>query len=344
MSKSRKDLYKQIYKVTYIANINKMINETRYIDILQKLSMEGFKTYHIDDFDKLTLHLQSIGLDDSFNISILMHLRDTNYKKMSEVAVLFNDIGEIFAMKKKKMVDRMHNIRKILKRKLDMIRSFKKIEKINSFSVLDGMDRGGDEKNNIMNSLMSRNEIDDLCDTDRSTSYDDSASHDSYKKISDNLLASDSEIYRQLQSRREQTNILSYKQNKMDTSIDPRKRKMSRQKIEFEWRYHTKSDIIDRLHLLAETHFTLNQLRYMNIELKYVSDIEKMAHIDLERYYLDVVNKIDRSLKEWMTICRMYIDIEVNYVECCENMINGTRTYLDLKHFSIDIRNIQDMT
>ena len=61
MSKSRKDLYKQIYKVTYIANINKMINETRYIAILQKLNMEGFKTYHIDDFDKLTLHLQSIG-------------------------------------------------------------------------------------------------------------------------------------------------------------------------------------------------------------------------------------------------------------------------------------------
>ena len=64
-----------------------MIDETRYIDTLQKLSMEGFKTYHIDNFDKLSLHFQSIGLNDSFNISILMHLRDTNYKKMSDVAL-----------------------------------------------------------------------------------------------------------------------------------------------------------------------------------------------------------------------------------------------------------------
>jgi hypothetical protein len=157
MGKSRKDLYKQIYKVTYIANINKMINETRYIDILQKISMEGFKTYHIDDFDKLTLHLQSIGLKDSFNISILMHLRDTNYKKMSEIAVLFTDIGDVFAIKKKKMVDRMHNIRKILKRKLDMIKSFKKIEKLCGFAILDGTD-----KRYEMNYMMKKPENDAL--------------------------------------------------------------------------------------------------------------------------------------------------------------------------------------
>ena len=301
MGKSRKDLYKQIYKVTYIANINKMINETRYIDILQKISMEGFKTYHIDDFDKLTLHLQSIGLKDSFNISILMHLRDTNYKKMSEIAVLFTDIGDVFAIKKKKMVDRMHNIRKILKRKLDMIKSFKKIEKLSGFAILDGTD-----KRYEMNYMMKKPE---------------------------NNTRDESEINHHSHIRRRLT-------KKSDTGYVSQRQVMSKQRIESEWRHYTKSDIIDRLQLLAENHFTLNQLRYMDIDLKYISEIEKMSHIELERYYLTVVNKIDRSLKEWMTICRMYIDIEVNYVECCENMINGSDTCLDLKHFSIDIRSI----
>lgn len=327
-----------------------MINETRYIDILQKLSMEGFKTYHIDDFDKLTLHLQSIGLNDSFNISILMHLRDTNYKKMSEIAVLFNDIGEVFAMKKKKMVDRMHNIRKILKRKLDMIRSFKKIEKISSFAILDGVDKG-DRIKEMIDSPMPDHSNDAY--GSRGDSYDSDSSTDSKRRIedcsmscseseqdiSDNLTTNNTAIYYQFRSRKQTKTITTVDRSKTATA---RKQRMSKQRIESEWRYYTKSDIIDRLHLLAERHFTLNQLRYMNVELKYVSEIERMSHIELERYYLDVVNKIDRALKEWMTICRMYIDIEVNYVECCENMINGNETCLDLKHFSVDIRNIRD--
>ena len=116
---------------------------------------------------------------------------------------------------------------------------------------------------------------------------------------------------------------------------------MSKQRIESEWKYYARTDIIDRLHLLVEHYFTLNQMQYMR-DLKYASEIASMTLIELERYYLNVVNKIDTSLKEWMTICRMYIDIEINYVECCENMINGTNTYLNLKHFSVDIRNIQE--
>jgi hypothetical protein len=296
--KSRKDLYKQIYRVIYIANIKKMIDETKYIDVLQKLSMAGFKTYHIDDFDKLTIHLQSIGLNNSFNISILMHLRDTNYKKISDVAILFSEIGEIFSLKKRKMVDRMQSIRKILKHKLNLIKVFKKIEKISNFSIMDSSN-SSDQMNAIMVNIH--------------TNLSDDLSDDSSVHISDN------------------------KKNKKKPLLN--KFKLSKHKIESEFRYYTKLDIINRLHLLAETHFTLNQLQFMNVELKYLSEIEQMSNIDLELYYFDVLDRIDKSLKAWMTICRMYIDIEINYIECCDNIINGNNTKLDLKHFSIDIKN-----
>lgn len=267
MNKSKKETYKDIYNVFYIATIKNMINEHIYIDVLQKLSMAGFKTYHIDNFEKLTLHLQSIGLNDSFNISILMYLRDTNYKKMSEIAILFDEIGEIFALKKKKMVDRMLIIRKILKQKLDLIKVFRKIEKITNFSVI-----------------------------------------------------SESE-----------NQLLKLNLNKI---------KMSKSMIESEFKHYIKLDIIDRLHLIAERHYTLNQLQYMGVELKYVSEIQKMSHDDLENYFIDVLNKIDKSIKSWITICRIYIDIEINYIECCQNISNGIKTVLDLKHFTINIKEL----
>jgi hypothetical protein len=272
INKSKKETYKDIYNVFYIATIKKMITEKIYIDALQKLNTIGFKTYHIDNFEKLSLHLQSIGLEDSFNISILMYLRDTNYKKMSEVAILFSDIGEIFATKKKKMVDRMLHIRNILKQKLDIIKVFRKIEKANSFSVL----------NDSGLQMLSINSI---------------------------------------------TKGFS-------------KMKMTKDMIEAEFKYYVKMDIIDRLHLLVDNHYSLNQLQYMGVELKYASDIHNMTHDDLEDYYIDVLNKIDKSLKMWMIICRMYIDIEVNYIECCENISHGIASKLDLKHFTINIREL----
>ena len=305
-SKSRKDLYKQIYGVIYIANIKQMINEIKYIDVLQKLSMSGFKTYHIEDFDKLTIHLQSIGLNDSFNISILMHLRDTNYKKISDVAILFSDIGEIFSLKKRKMVDRMQSIRKILKHKINLIKVFKKLDKISNFSIIDSSN-SSDMMNTIMVNTHNNMTESSIVDSPN-MNFIDTINKKQKNQTSSNKTTSN-------------------------------KSKLTKHKIESEFRYYIKLDIINRLHLLAENHFTLNQLQYMNVELKYLSEIEKMSNIDLEIYYFDVLDKIDKSLKAWMTICRMYIDIEINYIECCDNIIKGNDTKLDLKHFSIDIKN-----
>ena len=325
MCKKQKTLYKHIFNTAYIANKNKIISETVYVDVLQKISIKGFKTYHIDDFEKLIIHLQSIGLNDSFNISILMHLRDMNYKKMSEIAVIFNYVGDIFAMKKNKMVDRMHNIRRILKQKIDMMRSFMKIEKIASLIVFNDQD-------------LVKNMVDIPMPKHIYINHDDNKSCDLDGLISSSVLVQD--IFDDVSTT---NNVL--KQTKSIVSdiskiASIRKHHMSKHKIQSEWMYYTKSDIINRLHLLANYHFTLEQLQYMNVELKYINVIQKMTHIEIEQYYINVVNKIITSLKEWILICRMYIDIEVNYVECCENMICGNNTSLDLKNFSIDIRNI----
>lgn len=278
MSKNRKELYKQIYRIIYVANINRLIDETLYINMLQKLSMEGFKTYHINDFDKLTLHLQSIGLIDSFNVSILIYLRDMNYKRMSDIAILFADIGKIFSVKKKRMVDRMNKIRKLLKDKLEVIKSFKKFERITIFS-------------NFIDNIDNVRFVDNM--------------------INDN----------------------SFSQNK--------KKRMPVKRIKNEWIYYTCTDLIDRLHFIAQNHFTLNQLKYMEVELKHIREIKAMNHTNLEKYYIYVIDTIEKNLREWMMVCRMYIDIEINYVECCDNLLNGVETRLNLKHFSINIRNIQ---
>jgi hypothetical protein len=404
MSKSKKEMYKQIYRVTYVANINRMIDESRYINVLQQLSMGGFKTYHIDDFDKLTVHMQKLGLVDSFNISILLHLRDTNYKKMSEIAVLFQDIGEIFSIKKKKMVDRIHKIRKILKNKLDMIQSFKKIEKIENFKIFLRTGSLTPGELVVQKPLASETgplvpetigtrplvpgtigtgplvpgtigtgpEVPETIGTgprDPGTPI----TGPGVQELTPEKIILDHRILENLYPEFEQTNNtmptlaiesikernkLSYLSNPEPINLsppnnkvivtkllpgnpvpgDPMSRKpMSKKKIEIEWYYYIKHDTMNRLHLLARTHFTLDQLKYMNVEMKQISVIQEFSVEQLEVYYEHVVDTINQSLKEWLTICKMYVDIEVNYVECCEKMINGMSTILNLKHFNVKI-------
>jgi len=267
MISGKKELYKQIYKVTYIANINRLIEETKYIKVMQQLSMNGFKMYHINNFDKLIIYLQNIGLTDSFNISILIYLRDINYKRLSEIAIVFDDIGKIFSYKKRKMVMRVNKIRRIIKNKMFVIKSFKKFDRFV-------------EQQNDNNFGMIQ--------------YDNSE-------------------------------LLNYDQLSLS------------RKITNSWVYHNRLDIMNRLHLLVEKYYSLEQMRYMDVDIKHVNEICDMNYNDLESYYTSVIEKIYTTLKEWLSICRMYIDIEVNYLECCENIINGEATKLELKHFNIDV-------
>lgn len=331
-NKSKKEMLIQIYRVTYIANINKMIDETRYINVLQKITMNGFKTYHIEDFDKLTLYMQNIGLNDSFNISILLHLRDTNYKKMSEIAILFTDIGEIFSHKKRKMVDRIHKIRKLIKNKLILIKSFKKIERLSNYKLFLKMNN---YKNNTEDCVSNNNPIKHINYIIFNNKFNNNDNNiDEQVEINTDIDSEDdSEIHSHIDTEFNPnfgltTNSLIQTSNKLSTN-----------KINIEWHHHTRNDIMERLHLIAQKYFTLDQLKYMNVKLKYISEIDILSHEDIEIYYFDTLINIECSLKEWITICKMYIDIEVNYAECCEKIIIGLPTFLELKHFNIDIKN-----
>jgi hypothetical protein len=178
-------------------------------------------------------------------------------------------------------VDRMHQIRILIKDKLDFIKAYKRIDTIKSY-----------------NSFIKFGTI--PCVINKSTSG---------RSINDPKM-SPSPALNQIQIQ-----------------------------IQSEWEYHTKQDIVDRLHLLCKNHFTINQMKLMHVELKYVSEINQMSHKLLEEYYFDVIKNIESSLKEWLMICKMYVDIEINYIECCDNISNGKKTSLDLKNYNIDVHN-----
>lgn len=261
----KKDLYKRIYKITYLSLIYGLISENRYIDILQKLTMNGFKTYHIKNFDKLVINMYNMGIINSFNISILIYFRDTSYKSLSEISKQFDDIRNIFATKKKTMVNRIDDIRIILRSKIDVIKSFRRQDKYNSINI---------------------------------------------------VLQTDYNISKK---------------------VDKTKRYLSNEHIKKEWDYYTRLDIMNRLHILVNKYYKLNELEYMNVELKLVSQLNSYSCEQLEIYYVNVIKIIETNLREWITICKMYIDIEINYLECCKDIINNKNTILSLKNFSINI-------
>jgi len=256
-------MYKNKYRYTYDANIKNKISEDEYINVLQELSTQGFKTYHIENFNSLTKKLRSNGLYNSFNISILLYARDLVYKKLSVIATTFEDIGSVFSTKKKKMIHRVNTIQKILENRLDCINCFKK----------------GD----MLMYVSPEIEI--------------------------------KQLHQQLQQQI----------NKID-KIGPTK--MTPEQIEIEFSHAIRRDIIDRLHLIAQRHYTLEQLTFMNITLVLVSELYNMSHNELRRYYVYVVDEIVYWLHSWINMCKNYIDIEINYAECCDSIMNGDPTHL----------------
>lgn len=245
---NKKKMYVQIFKLIYFANINRLIDETKYVSVLQKLNSVGFKTYHVSEFDTLMINMKKVGLNDSFNMSMLLYFRDVNYKRIMEIVREFSNFTEIFSGGLL-VVEKIKIMKENLIRVLKIMKSFKKI------------DRKSPD-----------------CGTVKIT----------------------------------QKNII--------------------------WEENTKNELMERLHLIVRNYFTLGQLKYMNVELKYASEIMTMNYETLETYYMGVISKIEESIKEWITLCRIYIDVEVNYIECCNNMINGNITMLKLKNFNIEIK------
>lgn len=261
MISSNKELYRQIFKIIYLSMINGLITEFRYIDILQKLTMKGFKTYHILDIEKLIIYMYNIGINDSFNITLLIHFRDINYKTLSEIAQNINDIRIIFSLKKKSMIDRIQEIIILIKTKMDIIKSFKKIE---NYEVIH--------------------------------------------------------------------NTLNYNIYKGRDNCH-----LSNERIKNEWDYYLRSDIMFRLHLLIQKHYDIEELKYMNVELKLLSELNKMCCAELLVYYNNVIRTIEAVLKEWITVCKIFVDIEIDYLKCCKHIIANEPVKLALENFSINI-------
>jgi len=129
---NKKKLFKDIYQAIYVANIKGLIDENRYIRVLQSISENGFKTYHIDNFDRLTIYLKEMKLNRSYIISMLLYLRDENLRKIVEMSRYFKEIRLVLMMRDKKMVERIHLISKFLRDRLLVVNSFIKLEKMES--------------------------------------------------------------------------------------------------------------------------------------------------------------------------------------------------------------------
>jgi hypothetical protein len=129
---NKKKLFKDIYQAIYVANIKGLIDENRYIRVLQSISENGFKTYHINNFDRLAIHLKELDLNRSYIISILLYLRDENYRKIVEISRYFKEVRAILSLRDKKMVERIHIVSKFLREQLLTAKSFIKPERMES--------------------------------------------------------------------------------------------------------------------------------------------------------------------------------------------------------------------
>jgi hypothetical protein len=102
------------------------------------------------------------------------------------------------------------------------------------------------------------------------------------------------------------------------------------EKIINSWEYYVRLDIMNRLYLIAYTHFTLDQLKFLDVDLKKVSDLENMNLTTLIAYYVKAVKQIRMKIKRLIILCKMYIDIEIDYAKCCSDMANNLPTHLTL--------------
>jgi len=136
MSGENIKLFKNIFEAVYVLNIERYIDETRYIKVLQTLSDNGFKTYHIKDFDRLAVYLKEIRLSKSYAVSILLYLRDENYRKIVDIAKNFDDVKRAINNKthpnktNNTIVERVHVASKILRKKLEIAKAFIKPERV----------------------------------------------------------------------------------------------------------------------------------------------------------------------------------------------------------------------
>lgn len=121
------ELYSTIYGAIYVSTINRFIDEDLYIKVLKAMCFRGFKTYTVNNFSDLVAYLYFNNFRRSYNVSVLFYLRDSNLLKIDRIAKEFLEINCYS--------DQLHKIKHMLKHNLDIVRAFRKIEKIESIFV-----------------------------------------------------------------------------------------------------------------------------------------------------------------------------------------------------------------
>lgn len=243
-----------VFRAVYVAHIYNMVDENRYIRILQVISESGFKTYHIQNFDKLFLHLRNQDLQKSYIVSILFYFRDENYQAMTKMSDYFGDIRQILISNKyENATEKVKCIHELLSEKLFAARAFVKVEKMQIIHF----------------AKMAGAKLDD-------------------------------------------------------------------QTITKEWFRRNRQDIMNRLHQLLDL-FSLDQLRFMGVELLRVNTLCSMSEMELQSYYDKSIENVIRVLTMWVRSCALYMDTDNSYRDACKQINMGYTPRLKLESFNIRI-------
>ena len=214
MIKNKKGLLKYLFTIYYILCIYDYIDIRKYVIGLNLLSLNGFKTYHIKSIENMIIYQEYIGQIECYNILLSFYMRDKYYKIISELSLIFPDIGNIFSNKKNNIFNRIIEILKLIVYKLHILKSFRKIDK------------------NLDNNYYL------------------------YEAI--------------------------------------------------------KKDILYRLHLILN-HYTIVQLKFLNIPLELYSNLKIMNYDNLHKYYFNTINMIEIKLINIIEECSIYLTIEYQH-------------------------------
>jgi hypothetical protein len=307
---NRKKLYITKYLTIFEKCLDNQIKDTEYIREMQELCEKGFKTYHIENFHTYVNKFITKNLINAYNISILINLRDIKYKYFVDVSNAFARCKKIMYTNGKNMIVRINSIQKFCKKMLRMIRSFKKLDTqfvepiYNNIDMIKYCyhDMNSDNKTIDINS-------DDSEDSYNSDDYDSISLKREYMK----LLSDEPDLL-------ELNTIDSSECNISPIIIKIHKDEKSQYNARDTWGYNFRRDILDRLHLLVRTHYTIDQLVFMGVKLKYLSELQSINVDDLRCYYIDTVAIIHIFFSKLLKTCLEYINIEMNYINCCKQI------------------------
>jgi hypothetical protein len=104
-----------------------MINEKQFLQLIHKLQENGYKSYHVNNNNKLIYYLYQKKYIDTYNYLILIYLRDINLKKLTDISQNIYYVKRIMDTKNK-YSQKIKLLHKKTKEKRKLIELFKKID------------------------------------------------------------------------------------------------------------------------------------------------------------------------------------------------------------------------